>query len=251
MFQKEQITLLKQFVLACKSNPQFLNENELSFFREWLQSLGAKIPPPVEKESTEEPSAEPKVEETPDSKPDTKDPEPEPAQEEQESEEEPESDLDLEELDGIIKDEEDLVLEMGDESTEVTDEMLELSNQKRSEAMSLKSSGDLDGCLKAFTEAIKNNPLSASLYSKRAQILIMMSKPKAAIKDCDKAISINKDTAPPYKWRGRAYRKLGDYLQAYQNFQSSNKLDYDDSVHDWLKEVTPNAKKILDHNRKY
>ena len=33
-----------------------------------------------------------------------------------------------------------------------------------------------------------------------------MSKPKAAIKDCDKAISINKDTALPYKWRGKAYR---------------------------------------------
>lgn len=38
------------------------------------------------------------------------------------------------------------------------------------------------------------------------RILILMSKPKAAIKDCDKAISINKDTAQPYKWRGRAYR---------------------------------------------
>lgn len=34
---------------------------------------------------------------------------------------------------------------------------------------------------------------------------------------------------------------LGDYLQAYQNFQTSNKLDYDDAVHDWLKEVTPNV----------
>lgn len=37
------------------------------------------------------------------------------------------------------------------------------------------------------------------------------------------------------------FRMLGDYLQAYQNFQTSNKLDYDDAVHDWLKEVTPNV----------
>ena len=32
-----------------------------------------------------------------------------------------------------------------------------------------------------------------------------MSKPNAAIRDCDRAIEINPDSAHSYKWRGRAY----------------------------------------------
>lgn len=37
-------------------------------------------------------------------------------------------------------------------------------------------------------------------------VFIQMQKPNAAIRDCDRAIKINPDSAQPYKWRGKAHR---------------------------------------------
>ena len=37
-------------------------------------------------------------------------------------------------------------------------------------------------------------------------IYVKMQKPNAAIRDCDKAIEMNPDSAQPYKWRGKAHR---------------------------------------------
>ncbi len=37
-------------------------------------------------------------------------------------------------------------------------------------------------------------------------IYIKLKKPNAAIRDCDKAITMNPDSAQPYKWRGKAHR---------------------------------------------
>jgi len=39
-------------------------------------------------------------------------------------------------------------------------------------------------------------------------IYVKMQKPNAAIRDCDKAIEMNPDSAQPYKWRGKAHRSL-------------------------------------------
>jgi len=43
-------------------------------------------------------------------------------------------------------------------------------------------------------------------YSHLFSVYIKMGKPKKAIHDCDKAITLNKDSAQGYKWRGKAYR---------------------------------------------
>lgn len=37
-------------------------------------------------------------------------------------------------------------------------------------------------------------------------IYVRLQKPNAAIRDCDKAIELNPDSAQPYRWRGKAYR---------------------------------------------
>merc|ERR1712039_9297 len=103
----------------------------------------------------------------------------------------------------------------------------------------------------AFTEAIKKNPHSANMYAKRASVLLKAKKPAAAIRDCEKAITINKDSAQPYKWRGRAYRLLGKYVEAYNDFQTACRLDCDETCIEWKKEVEKNAKRIMDHTRKY
>lgn len=66
---------------------------------------------------------------------------------------------------------------------------------------------------------------------------IKLKKPNAAIKDCDAAIEVNPDSAQGYKWRGRAHQLLGHWDEASKDFQTACKLDYDDDVNAWLKEI--------------
>ena len=48
-------------------------------------------------------------------------------------------------------------------------------------------------------------------------IYIKMQKPNAALRDCEKAVELNPDSAQPYKWRGKAHR-LDVTLSGYNNF---------------------------------
>merc|ERR1711937_653997 len=91
MFNKEQLTLLKQFVSLCKANPTVLHTPDLLFFKQWLESLGANIPKAPEPAADSAPTggaSEPSA-----SAPDV---------EEVESEE---SEVELDQFEGIIKDE--------------------------------------------------------------------------------------------------------------------------------------------------
>lgn len=101
----------------------------------------------------------------------------------------------------------------------------------------------------SYTEAILLNP-TALFYAKRGQAFLKLSKPNAAIRDCDQALKLNPDSASAYKFRGRAQRLLGNWEEAAKNLRQACKLDYDDETDEWLKEVTPNAKKLEQHKIK-
>lgn len=78
---------------------------------------------------------------------------------------------------------------------------------------------------------------SSNLFS----ALLKLKKPVAAIQDCNKAISINPDSAQGYKFRGRANRLLGRWIEAHTDLAIACKLDYDDMANEWLKEVESNV----------
>ncbi|XP_063284238.1 hsc70-interacting protein [Pelobates fuscus] len=111
--------------------------------------------------------------------------------------------------------------------------------------------GELQNSIDLFTEAIKLNPLTAILYAKRASVYVMLQRPNAAIRDCNRAIVINPDSAQPYKWRGKAHRLLGHWEEAARDLAMACKLDYDEDASVMLKEVQPRAQKIAEHRRKY
>uniref|UniRef100_A0A673MJZ9 STI1 domain-containing protein n=1 Tax=Sinocyclocheilus rhinocerous TaxID=307959 RepID=A0A673MJZ9_9TELE len=153
---------------------------------------------------------------------------------------------------GVIEPDTDDPQEMGDyENLEVTDEMMDQANEKKIEAIGALGDGDLQKALDLFTEAIKLNPTLAILYAKRASVYVKMQKPNAAIRDCDRAISINPDSAQPYKWRGKAHKLLGLWEEAAGDLAMACKLDYDEEASAMLKEVQPKANKIIEHRRKY
>ncbi|XP_029646319.1 hsc70-interacting protein [Octopus sinensis] len=239
----EHLKQLRSFVEACKLNPNLLYMPNLEFFRRWIEEMGGKIPAKTE----EAPKAPPK--ETPPPA-EAEEPKQEAASEENVSEESEESEIELDNS-GVVEDDEDFDQKFGDETLEITDEMIELANDKRNEALDAMANGDYEKAIELLTIAIQNNPTSANQYAKRASVFIKMLKPNAAIRDCEKAILLNPDSAQPYKWRGKAQGLLGKWEQAYQDLSTACKLDYDDDAYKMLQDVTPNAKKIQEHRRKY
>jgi len=56
------------------------------------------------------------------------------------------------------------------------------------------ANGDFAAAAASYTTALAANP-SALTYAKRAEALIQMGHPTAALADCDKAIELNPDSA--------------------------------------------------------
>lgn len=233
---------LKGFIQMCESNPEVLHLPEMSFFRTWLQSMGAKIPPRTRTKDSCQGGC-------PCGPPPKSAPPPEPEPSGLSESEESEIEIDQE---GVIEPDTDEPEEMGGiEDIEVTEEMMDQANEKKMEAINALGEGDSDKALELFTEAIKLNPGAAVMYAKRASVYIQMQKPNAAIRDCDRAITINPDSAQPYKWRGKAHRLLGHWEEAARDLATACKLDYDEDASAMLKEVQPKANKIIEHRRKY
>merc|ERR1711963_938238 len=174
---------------------------------------------------------------------------PEPAKAPEPEPESEESDVELD-MTGVVEPDNDENLDMGDPNKELSDADLEKFDEKRSEAMGVFSEGEWEKAVGIFTEAIKLNAGSAMPFVKRAQCLLKLAKPNACIRDCNRAIEINPDNAAAHKYRGRAHRLLGDFLEAAKDLRLACKIDFDDQADEWLREVTPNAKKIEDHERK-
>ncbi|PVD34502.1 hypothetical protein C0Q70_05777 [Pomacea canaliculata] len=209
-----QLSLLRKFVEMCKADSNILHVADLAFYREYLESLGARIPPHR--------ATDPVNEEAKSSKPTQKPPEPEP---EEEEEEEIESDVELDNT-GVITDEDEDMPEYADINTEVTDDMIDQASDKRNAAMDAAGEGWL-------------------------HVYLKMNKPKKAIHDSTKAIELNPDSAQGYKWRGKAQKMLGNWEDAYHDLTLAGKLDFDDDINEALHAVTPNAKKLMEHKRKY
>jgi len=150
----------------------------------------------------------------------------------------------------LIPADNDPPLEVGTEGVNVTDEMVELANQTKGEAMSALREKRYQDSIGLFTKAIKNNPASGILYASRGQALLEMKKPNAAIRDCDVAIKIAPDSAKPYKVRGRARRALGNYEEALKDIQLGQKLDWDDGTHKFESELKLRVDSIVAKRKK-
>lgn len=64
-------------------------------------------------------------------------------------------------------------------------------------------------------------------------------------------MELNPDSAAAYKFRGRANRLLGNWEESAKDLRQACKLDYDEEADEWLKEVAPNATKIVQHKVKW
>ena len=113
------VSEIRAFVKMRKQDRSVLHTEEMRFLREWVESMGGKIPPAAHKTKSEENTKEEKT----DSK----------KAEENIKTDEPsreESDLEIDN-EGVIEPDTDAPQEMGDENVEITEEMMDQANDKK------------------------------------------------------------------------------------------------------------------------
>lgn len=238
MLPPEALSQLKTFLTLVKQTPQLLHAPELSFFKDFVESFGGVIPPPSCSKGPSKP-AEPEEKKS--------------ASQEDLPESEEESDVELDNS-GVIETadpEEEIEDVTGLIDQEISEENIDKANEKKIEAIGQYGEGNYEKAAELFAEAMKLNPGMSLLYVKRGQCYLKLNKPNACIRDCTRALTINPDNAAAYKFRGRAHRLLGHWLDAAKDLRNACRIDFDEQADEWLKEVTPNAKKLEDHQRKY
>ncbi|XP_024970295.1 TPR repeat-containing thioredoxin TDX isoform X1 [Cynara cardunculus var. scolymus] len=214
---------LKLFVESCKSDPSILHNPSLGFFKTFLQSLGAKIPPSSTSGADNGHAF---------------------------NEDIVESDLELDDSD-VVDPDNDPPQKMGNLSVEVHDVSRDLAQILKLKAMDAVSEGKLNEAIDQLTQAILLNPSSPILYAARASVLIKLRKPNAAIRDADAALQINPDSARGYKMRGMARAMLGLWEEAARDLGVASTFDHDEEIGSVLKKIEPNVNKIIEHRRKY
>jgi suppressor of tumorigenicity protein 13 len=132
-----------------------------------------------------------------------------------------------------------------------------VTEDEEEEAMGLMGSGrsamrkgDLSSALALLTEAIEKNPSGSILFATRAEILVEMKRPIAAIRDATKSIELNPDSGKALKARGKAYRFTGKYEEAFKDLANGNKVDWDDGTDALVKELQPHVDGLFAYRRR-
>ncbi|XP_010213791.1 PREDICTED: hsp70-Hsp90 organizing protein 3-like [Tinamus guttatus] len=148
-----------------------------------------------------------------------------------------------------FEDDED-IQEMGDENLKITNNMMKQANEKKREAFHALGAGELHKAVDLLTDAIRLNPQRAVLYVNRASVYVKLRKPKAAIRDCDKAIKINPNSPQPYQCRGKAFQLLGHWNKAAKDLELASQLDYAEDTNFIPTDEQKKAHKILEELEK-
>lgn len=112
------------------------------------------------------------------------------------------------------------------------------SANAKEQANDAKAAGNYDLAITKFTEAMAKGQVSALTLATRAECLLKMKKPCAAISDCTAALTINPDSAKALRCRGKAYRFLGKWDEANLDLASAQRIDYDPELQDLQKLVS-------------
>jgi len=240
----QKLNELKAFIELCKKQPQIIHSEQLSFFRDYLLSLGAKLPDLAKSEPVSQPPSQSPATDF-DDMPDLEEPRSEKEKVMEESKEE-EEELDPE----LMVADSEAEQEMGDAEKEPTDAMIAEANELKSKALDEQRAGHHDEAIKLFTQAIRLHSKSGLLYASRAACFLAAKRPNAAIKDCDAAIKVNPDSGKAYKIRGKAKRYLGQYEEASKDLAVGMKLDWDEATYEVQKFVLDRLKKQQERQRK-
>lgn len=97
--------------------------------------------------------------------------------------------------------------------------------------------GDSARAIDAYTEAMRTCGSTAAMLANRAQLLLKVRRPCAAIRDATAAIQLNSALVKAYKVRGEAHRRLGHWRKAHRDISEAQALKFDSSLADMQKLV--------------
>eukprot|EP00927_Polykrikos_kofoidii_P055460 TRINITY_DN49708_c0_g1_i1.p1 TRINITY_DN49708_c0_g1~~TRINITY_DN49708_c0_g1_i1.p1 ORF type:complete len:692 (+),score=151.54 TRINITY_DN49708_c0_g1_i1:124-2199(+) len=119
-----------------------------------------------------------------------------------------------------------------EEETEPTEEQVRRIERARQAAADAMEHGDVHSALDKYTEIILSGGATALVLAKRAEVLLGLRRPCAAIQDCSSALRINPDMAKAFRIRGIAHRRLARWREAHHDLAQGQRLDYDDITSD-------------------
>lgn len=212
------IQAVNRVLEAVMANPALLQDPRLELLREWAASLGATIPsaPPASASAKAHPAhaAEDENEE------DTSDAQSEPDAERWEL-------TDDAPADGGVP----------DKAGEPSDADAEAAMALKGEAAELFADGKTAEAVEKLTAALRLVPRNAMYWGLRSQYNLQLSRPRAALQDADRALSINPQNVRALRVRGTVLRHTGDWEAARESLKDAQAIDYDESVDATLKFV--------------
>eukprot|EP00392_Amoebophrya_sp_AT5.2_P000480 g481.t1 len=104
--------------------------------------------------------------------------------------------------------------------------------------------GELENASSYMTKILKLGKGTAMQFAKRGDLFLRLRKPAAAVRDADRALELNPDSAKAYKVRGKANRKLQRWDAAHSDLETAQRLDFDDELEGVRKFVLAKWKKL-------
>jgi hypothetical protein len=105
----------------------------------------------------------------------------------------------------------------------------EQAMEAKMEAAEAAGNGEHEKAVAAYSTALKAMP-SALMFAKRAESLLKLGRPAAAVADCDRALEVNPDSGKAYKVAAKAYTQMGEWDLAYARVCTYLKIDYEDDA---------------------
>lgn len=106
----------------------------------------------------------------------------------------------------------------------------EASQLKQEEAESARLTGDYTTRLHALTAAMEAGGPTTSLLSARADCLLHLRRPGAALADTEAALKLNPDSAKALKYRGICKAYLGMWIDANADLSSAQRIDFNEDL---------------------
>ena len=122
----------------------------------------------------------------------------------------------------------------------------EQAMEAKMEAAEAAGNGEHEKAVAAYSIALKAMP-SALMFAKRAESLLKLGRPAAAVADCDRALEVNPDSGKAYKVAAKAYTQMGEWELAYARVCTYLKIDYEDDAAELQKllQASRPTKKLL------
>ena len=119
----------------------------------------------------------------------------------------------------------------------------EAAMEAKMAAAEAMANGDFEAAVAGYSKSLAAAP-SALTFAKRAEALLKLGLPTAAIADCEKAKELNPDSAKPYKVAAKALAKKGEFAAAYSKVCVAMKIDYDDDDAEFQKALKAKCDKM-------